>query len=73
MSEEMRGYKIPEEAVKNFGVRIAKAFNKNCSSTVYFLLQQAFPEYADDWEWSDFKELLDKVLSNPESKEKIKK
>ena len=62
MSEETRGHPISEELVREFGIRVARAFNTTRSSTVFFLLQQAFPEYADDWEWSDFQELLNKVL-----------
>ena len=61
MSEEFRGYPIPEEAVKNFGLKMAQACNKIRSSHVFFILQQAYPEY-DDWDWSDFQELIDKVL-----------
>ena len=58
----MRNYPIPEEAIREFGVRVARAMNELKSSHCFFILQQAYPENADDWSWDDFQELLNKVL-----------
>ena len=49
---------MPEEAVRNFGIKVAEAMDVLKSSQVFFILQQAYPEYADDWEWADFQELI---------------
>lgn len=45
----------------DFAKRIAKAMNEIKSSHVFFILQQAYPEYANEWEWEDFQVLLDKI------------
>ena len=49
------------EQVKDFALRIAKTMNELKSSHVYFILQQAYPEY-EDWTWTDFEKLLNEIL-----------
>src|SRR3990172_1564199 len=43
---------IPNETIV-FGQRIAKAMDEVRSSHVFFILQQAFPEDADELAWND--------------------
>ena len=54
---------IPQNEAKDFGIRMAKTIKDNGSSYCFFILQMAYPENADDWEWSDYMLVLDKILS----------
>ena len=47
---------------KEFGIRVAKAMDTIRSSAVFFILQQAFPEFQDDLEWSDFQDMLTRII-----------
>ena len=48
------------EALK-FAGRVAQAMDKLRSSHVFFILQSAYPEN-EDWEWSDFQNLLTRTI-----------
>ncbi len=48
--------------IDSFTLNVARAMSDLKSSHIYFILQQAYPDVADDWEWSDFQKLLDKVI-----------
>ena len=50
------------ELQADFGKRLAKVFDSFRDSHVFFYLQQAYPEDADNWEWTDFQNLLNRVL-----------
>ena len=56
------------ESVVNegFGKRAAKVFLDLSSSHVFFILQRMYPEL-NDWEWTDWEELLNLVLSKDNS------
>ncbi len=62
LSEALAAKEAVEKAAY-FGVRVAKAMDKIRSSQVFFILQQAFPEDADEWEWADFQNLLTEVIA----------
>jgi hypothetical protein len=54
---------VAEEDIKlvfGFAKNIAKVFDRERSSNVWFWIQQAMPDKADRWE--DVQELLDKIL-----------
>jgi hypothetical protein len=46
--------------VFGFAKNIAKVFDRERSSNIWFWIQQAMPDKADRWE--DVQELLDKIL-----------
>ena len=53
---------MSDEIRIDFAKRLAKAFNESRSSNAFFWLQQAYPEYADEWDWGDFQKLLTGIL-----------
>lgn len=60
-----RGYAddAHKEAALEFAGKLARVFDKSRDSHVFFYLQRAFPENADEWEWSQFQELLNKIIA----------
>lgn len=48
--------------LQDFGLRMAKVFNETRSSSTFFLLQKAYPEYEDEWEWGAFQVLLNELI-----------
>lgn len=57
---------MPDKEVIEFAKRVAKVFDEMRDSHVFFYLQQAYPENADEWEWSDFQKLLNRILGKVE-------
>lgn len=54
-----------ETTAKRFGQRLAQCFKSNPSSTAWFFIQQAYPDYGglDDLEWSDVVDILDRIIA----------
>ena len=49
----------------DFGRRMADVADKLRDSHIFFYLQKAYPEDADNFEWGDFQRLMDDIKTQP--------